>query len=538
MGGLTKSEATEDLKIRVEKDIPNPATISLLFENRIFDIPLGDLDLSYDVQGSVDKAYLAHREKGFHNQIIEVAKALFNRNYSPLVFNINELLLSEHLSVIADSVITQPVYPSITLEDGVVTVNPGRAGSDVDIVQLQKDILLNIANVNFEPIAISLSPIDPRLTETESVIYKTRGEKLADKVLILNFEEVESRLTSDGLLKLLDPKGGFDENTVDLLIENLKNEIETEPQNSIFVYEDGKVQEFSPAKDGVAIDNDKLSNSVVSSLKLLEEGTSAEIKIEIPVNRVSPSVTTEEVNDLGIEELLGKGSSTFRGSISSRLHNIELASKSFDGMLVKSGETFSFNNALGDVSLYTGYKQAYIIKDGKTVLGDGGGVCQVSTTLFRALLDAGLPITERRSHSYRVSYYEQDSGPGLDATVYAPTTDLKFVNDTPAHLLIQTAYDPSSLTLEFEIYGTSDGRVATVTKPVITSQSPPPEDLYQDDPSLPQGTVKQIERSAWGAKVSFEYKVEREGEIIEEKTFYSNYRPWQAVFLQGTGPVI
>jgi vancomycin resistance protein YoaR len=191
---------------------------------------------------------------------------------------------------------------------------------------------------------------------------------------------------------------------------------------------------------------------------------------------------------------------------------------------------------LGDVTEYTGYKQAYIIQDGKTVLGDGGGVCQVSTTMFRAALNAGLPIIERRAHSYRVGYYEQDAAPGLDATIYTPITDLKFSNDTPGHLLIQTLYEPSRSYLAFEIYGTDDGRQVTITDPVVSSVTPPPEDSYVDDPTLPAGEIKQIEYKAWGARVYFTYKVTKGGETLYEKTFNSNYQPWRAVYLRGTGP--
>ena len=157
-------------------------------------------------------------------------------------------------------------------------------------------------------------------------------------------------------------------------------------------------------------------------VKLENDESLAEILI--PAKEANPDYDTADVNDLGIRELIGRGTSKYAGSIASRIHNISVGTSSFDGALVEPGEVFSFNNTVGDVSTYTGYKQSYIIKDGQTVLGDGGGLCQVSTTLFRAAMDAGLPIVERRSHSYRVGYYEQDAKPGLDATVYSPTTDL------------------------------------------------------------------------------------------------------------------
>jgi vancomycin resistance protein YoaR len=168
-------------------------------------------------------------------------------------------------------------------------------------------------------------------------------------------------------------------------------------------------------------------------------------------------------------------------------------------------------------------------------LGDGGGVCQVSTTLFRAVLNAGLPITERQPHAYRVSYYEQDIGPGFDATVFLPSPDLKFKNNTPSYLLIQTKVDQVNKKLTFDIYGTSDGRKVEISPVRIWDKQPPPPDLYQDDPTLPAGTIKQVEHKSWGAKVAFDYKIVRGEEVLSEKTFYSVYRPWQAVYLRGTG---
>jgi len=140
---------------------------------------------------------------------------------------------------------------------------------------------------------------------------------------------------------------------------------------------------------------------------------------------------------------------------------------------------------------------------------------------------------ERHPHSYRVSYYEQNSPPGIDATVYAPSTDLKFKNDTPAYILIQTTVDTVNNYMKVEIYGTSDGRTSEISNTKLWGESPPPAPLYQDDSSLPAGTVKQVDWAAWGARASFDWKVVRSGEMLHQKTFYSNYQPWQAVYLRG-----
>ena len=267
----------------------------------------------------------------------------------------------------------------------------------------------------------------------------------------------------------------------------------------------------------------------------LSENEEKEKKIEIVVDRTSPKVTIDKINELGIKERIGRGESYYAHSIPNRVFNVGLAAERTNSVLVPPGDEYSFNKSVGEISGATGYRTAYVISGGRTVLGDGGGVCQVSTTLFRAAMNAGLPITERWAHAYRVGYYEQNSKPGVDATVYSPSKDLRFKNDTPGHILVQTINDPKELHLVVEIYGTSDGRVATVTEPKISGMSGPLPTIYQDDPSLPTGTMKQVDWAASGAKTSFEYKVERNGEVLQDKVFSSNYRPWASVFLRGTG---
>ncbi len=311
-------------------------------------------------------------------------------------------------------------------------------------------------------------------------------------------------------------------------------EIEKEPIDALFKFENGRVSAFRPSEEGRFVDFEKLNESINSKSEKILQQKPKKIAFAIPIKVLKPAITTESVNDFGIKELLAEGRSLFARSIPSRVFNITLSASRINGVLVPPGQVFSFNKALGDVSFFTGYQKAYVIKEGKTVLGDGGGVCQVSTTFFRALLLAGLPIVERNQHSYRVGYYEQDSPPGFDATIYIPSVDLKFKNDTGNYILIQTSVDPNNMSLTFSLYGTKDGREVSINKPVITNQTPPPPPLYQDDPSLPKGSIKQVDFEAWGAKVSFSRQVIKDGKIIISDKFDSNYQPWQAVYLRGT----
>lgn len=327
----------------------------------------------------------------------------------------------------------------------------------------------------------------------------------------------------------------YNENGLMKMIEPIAKRVYVEPVDARFTFEEGKVKEFQTSSDGKEVDVSALKNKIASkTLAVIAAKKPQVFTIPMPIKILKPETTTEQVNNLGIKEVVGVGTSLFKGSIPNRMYNIALAASRLDGVLIKPGEVFSFNKALGDVSTFTGYKQAYVIQNGRTVLGDGGGVCQVSTTFFRAVLNTGLPVVERNPHAYRVSYYEQDAGPGLDAAIYVPTVDFKFKNDTKHHLLVQTRVDANEGRLTFELYGTGDNREVVISKPVVTSVTSSPEPLYIDDPTLAKGEVKQVDYAVSGASVYFTRTVKKDGKIIQNDTFKSYYRPWQAVYMRGT----
>lgn len=327
----------------------------------------------------------------------------------------------------------------------------------------------------------------------------------------------------------------YDQNKLKDLISPIAQKIEKKPIDALFKFENNRVTTFRPSSDGQTVDisllNEKINSQALTVMSLKKKEI---IIIPIPIKIIPPDITTDKANNLGIKELIGQGHSLFYHSIPSRIYNVNLGAGRINGVLVAPNEVFSFDKALGDVSAFTGYKQAYIIQNGKTVLGDGGGICQVSTTFFRALLNAGLPIVERNAHAYKVGYYEQDSPPGFDATIFVPSVDLKFKNDTDNWILIQSQIDLDNLSLAFYLYGTKDGRQVSISKPVISNVRPAPPDIYQDDPTLLKGEIKQTDFAASGANVYFIRTVTKNGKEIIYDKFVSNYQPWQAVYLRGT----
>lgn len=304
-------------------------------------------------------------------------------------------------------------------------------------------------------------------------------------------------------------------------------------KNALFKFERGKVIDFRKETDGLKIGFDQFLKDFDKTIENLESNNSNQ-KVVLNSEVIRPEIKLSDINNYGVEEFIAEGKSDFTHSIPERVHNLTLAASKFNGVLISKGKEFSFNETVGDISSLTGYQPAYIIKEGKTVLGDGGGVCQVSTTLFRAALNAGLPITERQAHAYRVGYYENDSQPGFDATVYAPSVDLKIKNDTPGYILIETEVDTENNLLYFRLYGKKDSRRVEISQATVYDVAPPLEPKYQDDPTLKKGVVKQVDFPAWGSKALFTYKVFQRNKLVIDNKFFSNFRPWAAVFLVGT----
>jgi vancomycin resistance protein YoaR len=283
---------------------------------------------------------------------------------------------------------------------------------------------------------------------------------------------------------------------------------------------------------------------VDKSIQTVEEKLYAgEHAIPLAISYTNPPVTDQSTGEqLGIKELIHAETSYFYGSNASRVQNIQTAASKFHGLLVAPGETFSMASAIGDITLDNGYAEALIIIGGQTLKGVGGGVCQVSTTLFRTAFFSGFPIVERHAHAYRVYYYEKVAGnrinpklAGLDATVFVPLVDFKFTNDTPYWLLMETYVNPQNSSITWKFYSTSDGRRVEWDTTGTTNVVPAPDPVYRENPDLPSGTIKQVDWAADGADVTVNRTVYRNDSVYLQDTIYTHYEPWEDVFEYGPG---
>ncbi|MCL4823857.1 MAG: VanW family protein, partial [Anaerolineales bacterium] len=333
--------------------------------------------------------------------------------------------------------------------------------------------------------------------------------------------QVQVGLESGALANLLAPLAA----QVDRQAKDAKFYFDDNTRQLVLI-ENSAVGRATDVPDTVAAINDALMRG--------EHAAALVVKEEQPA--VADTATAES---LGIRELVSAQTTYFRGSNAERMQNIQIAAERYHGIFVAPGATFSMGEILGDVSLDNGFTEAWIIYGGRTIKGVGGGVCQVSTTLFRAVFFAGLPVVERYSHAYRVSYYEQTASArdpmlaGMDATVYFPLVDFKFVNDTPYWLLMETYFNPSAQSLTWKFYSTSDGRTVTYTASGPRNVTPAPPPLLEENPELKKNEIKQVDWAAEGADATIVRTVTKNGAVYFTDTFATHYEPWQAVCQYG-----
>jgi vancomycin resistance protein YoaR len=275
----------------------------------------------------------------------------------------------------------------------------------------------------------------------------------------------------------------------------------------------------------------------------LNRGSEVTRTVALPVNEMTPNVMPEDLPTLGIHELVGEGRSSFAGSAAYRITNIKAGAARMDGVLIAPGEEFSFNTQIGDIDAENGFVEGYAVVGNRTALEWGGGVCQDSTTVFRAAFWAGLPITERHAHPFYISWYDRyglgpyGDGAGLDAAIYTGLNDLKFVNDTGAWLLMQTYVDEVNQVLTVQLYGTTpNNRQVEIDGPYVTNIVPPPASpVYIDDPSQPSGYTYQSDAARSGRDITIHRIIKENGVEVARDTFYTHFKAWPNIYIRGTG---
>jgi vancomycin resistance protein YoaR len=516
-----------------------------------------DIGLYLDPQTSAMVAYQMGRQGGLIGRFINQFRAWFLGVNLPSYLVYDERVARAYLDDIAAQVEKPTVEASISVKGTEVMVLPGQVGRSVDRQATLAPLEEQLRSLTDGMLTIVVEELPPAILDASE--QAQIAKRILGAPLTLTSPEAQEGETASwtfdqdslaGMLTIERVEGenearyqvGLDRTTLSSFLEGISGDLARQPANARFIFNDDtrQLEVIRPSVTGRTLNVEATLQAVNG--KLVQGDHRAELIFDYTEPQVSDKATAEQ---LGIRELVSQHRSFFYGSSAERIQNIETAAARFHGVLVPPGATFSMGEALGDVSLDNGYAEALIIFGNRTIKGVGGGVCQVSTTLFRTVFLGGYPIVERHPHAYRVGYYEQTASggvdpdlAGLDATVFVPVVDFKFTNDTPNWLLMETYVNAGARTLTWKFYSTSEGRTVDWDTTGLQNIEDPPEPLYQENPDLDKGEIRQVDWEAAGADVTVFRTVYKDGQVYLEDQFSTHYMPWRAVYEVGPGTKI
>ncbi len=538
LGGLSRLEVESALSRALT--YPQTGTILLRDHGSHWIARPSDLGVAIDISLMSEQAVASGRGGGvFHNLSDQVAAWNEGIQLAPLVI-FDQRVAAGYLGELAAQIDRPTVEAGLSLNGLEVEARPGQVGRRLDVPATLSALQVAFEQLHDAQLELVVEEHPPQVLEVGE--QAALAAQILSQPLTLTAEgsgpwAIEPE-TLAGMLRVeLGSGGGYevrlDPGSLAAFLEPLAPELERDPQNARFIFNDDSRQLdlLQEAVIGRTLD-------LEASLQAIQQATAAgQHAIPLVFLLEPPAVGSEATAaELGIREAVSVVSTYFAGSSPERIRNIATASAAFHGLLIAPGETLSMADVLGDISLDKGYAEALIIYGDRTIKGVGGGVCQVSTTFFRTALYGGFEIVERHPHAYRVGYYEQgrgSPGPGFDATVFVPLVDFKFTNDTPYWLLSETYVYGNQLLWKF--YSTSDGRQVQVSAAQVSDIIEAPKPLYKENPDLAEGEIKQVDFEADGMDVVFTRTVTLNGQPLHHDTFKTHYLPWQAIFEYGPG---
>jgi vancomycin resistance protein YoaR len=537
LGGMTPARATAALNEAAGQFAPPP--ISLRFGDEVWALPIAELGLQPDVDQLVQQAYLVGRTARLEENLRAQWATLWQGR------RIGAELVAQP-GAIANAIAARTAHLNLpateahlSLDNLQVVVSGATAGRRVDLEATTAAVLDHIASgrggvvdVSVHEVAAAGADLGDEQSALQDLLNRTivladsRGDfqfALDPATMAGMTTWVRDENAAGGLRPLLKTEAAR------AVVEGWAQQVARPPLNARFDFDPKRKQliELSPSIDGYALDIDATVAAIAQAV------SSGQTQVALPIQVVRPAIASEDAPNLGITELVAEGSTNFAGSSADRVRNIEVGAAKFVGVVIPPDGVFSFNEHVGDVTAANGFQDALVIQGDTTAVGIGGGICQVSTTVFRAAWYGGFPILERWNHGYVVRWY---GAPGLDATIYTPKVDFKFENTTGHHLLIKPIVDSEKGVITFQFYGAKpDWRVETAD-PAYQKRTPPPAPLYIEDPGLAPGRVVQFDWAVEGLEASVSRRVlAADGTVLLNDTLRSRYLPWQAKFRFGPG---
>ncbi len=492
---------------------------------------------------------VGHSPNAITDSILSLYYEVFGRKSYAASVTVNEERLHEAILAAFPEMhirATQTDFKvTISRNTGInVTITPGFKGQALNLNYITSLVAQDARDLHLERMPVTITPIEPN-------IYASDAETLVDEAVRIiagapyiitgtntngDMEtwELSQRTIADWIRPNISENGELyidlePERTVDFLTE-LHDAIDIDAQNARFTINGTKVSEFQASTIGSVVDDDAFFATLNAAL-----GTDTSITpLAVTMREELPSITTQNVNTLGITDLLGEATTEFPHSTAARRANIKHGAEKLNGVLIAPGETVSVLDHLKPFTLADGYYPELVIKGDEIKPEVGGGLCQLGTTSFRAAMNAGLEIVERRNHSLAISYYDDatNGNPGTDATLYNPAPDLKFKNNMSTYTLLVTTFDDEASTITFSFWGTDDGREGSYEPPTVLTRLGVGATQYKTSADLAPG-VEECQSAFPGYTTTFNYNVTYADGTTTTTEFFSSYRALPKICLVG-----
>lgn len=554
VSGLNNEDARSKVQAKIDELITNGYTIK--HEKQEALLPLSTLittdiieDVTFDINTAIEESLSrGHHENPLLNAYsLTLTSLLGGDEHIHVPAQIDEEALKTSIRRVLPETEKDLINAgfAFSLEEGEWTVETIAPVNGVHFTfdTFFKDLERKLESLESGDISIETKEVFPEVTEAQAQLAVDKAlHYISQAPVTLEYTNDYQRtstwtISEEKLTTLLQPIAEdelivLNGEAFSEFLSDFRDTIEREAENAKLTLEDGKVNEFVSGKKGIAIDEETTIEEIERYLKGSEQSS-----VQITTMITEPEVKVGDLNDLGITEMLGTGTSSYAGSPWNRRRNIQNGVDLLNGILIAPGDEFSLIDALSPFTFGNGYFEELVIKGDKIEPELGGGLCQIGTTAFRATMNSGLPVTQRRNHSLVVGYYNdpQNGNPGTDATIYEPAPDYRFKNDTENFVLFQAENLVDTAELRFTFWGTNDGRSGSYTAPVVHKWIPVGETQYIDSEDLEPG-VEECQEAHIGANTSFTYTIERPDGEKDETVYSSHYRPLPRICLRGVDP--
>lgn len=539
LGNYSVNQARKALERRYSVFLQEPVTIT--FNGQVWQPSAEELGISIDFDSALKQAFEIGRQ-GDRVENAKVVQTVWEQGVEiPLHVRVDERALQRYVMQIARQVEIAPINADVNLVSTHLIVAPESDGRQVLVDETVQDMLAALQTLSPQEVTLRTRVLEPRIRPNAYDSLKAELDTLFAGPVVMtannrSWEWTPEEIASWVRLRRTNDADGMpsfdvvvDQEPLRKALVPIAASLRQQGELPRVNWNNGQLEIFQAGTPDYGLDGNEALARFNQALR------SKERNFEAPIIALTPSVDETNLASLGITTEVATGVSSFRNSQAYRITNIRAGARQMHGRLIPPGASFSFNDNLGPVDAAHGFVEGSAIVDNRTQKEWGGGLCQVSTTVFRAAFWAGLPIDERHEHAYRISWYEELGEPaGLDAAIFTPYNDLRFTNDTGGWLLVQTEVDLQRQRLTVRLYGKPIDRQVSLEQRVLSTTPAPKQAIYITDPSLPRSGYKRTDFARPGMKIEiYRTVVDKNGTLLSYDTFPTEFKPWPDIYVRG-----